>query len=651
MEIQAQEDDGRSSDDQIIRASEDYVRESEEARLRRIGLNRENWDIYHLNQDFGHKRPGQSREFLAKQAMAVEQITEFFQQGLVDIDDWWRCDYKSGIDPQAMPITKEEIKKITDRYLDKLKGGEGFMPFVGDSVKSGLLGAVIIVKVHGNIEKKPFYVFENKVKSMPQGIQKMNPFAKTEFEPTLKRGFKDDWELKLDLLQPFEYGVDPSPRKLYEYQEIYLDYFEVKSMAEGPNKIYDLSILEAIQSEMSEEWERRIEVARQTGQPIPAIQRKKIKIQEFWGTIIDMEKGDILHENVVWTIANDRHILQQPKANPFWHGQSPFVVAPIIRVPGSRWHKALMDAPTKHNIALNEIYNLILDSGMQSVYGLKQYRPDWMEDESSAAEGFLPGQSVAVTSDCPVGAKVVERIDTGSMSQESLAVYNLTNAEFNASSLTNDLRMGVMPNRAVKATEVVESSNSINSIFTGLSKVLEQVFIAQVLELSWKTILQNAENLDSAEMQATLGQDRALAIANLSKQERYAKCIDNTAFSVFGVTKTLSKMKDFKKLTALLQTISGSPVLLNEFASEYSMPKLLQQIMTSLDVNTEKLSMDPQEKIQAQMRIQQSMQQQAQMKAGGNIGAQGASGDQGQIPQATTGPSRPTTESMLPSRG
>jgi hypothetical protein len=339
-------------------------------------------------------------------------------------------------------------------------------------------------------------------------------------------------------------------------------------------------------------------------------------------------------------------LIQKPTPNPWWHGKSPFVVSPIIRVPKSQWHKALMDAPTLHNKALNEIYNLILDSGMMAAYGLKQYRPDYMEDESSAAEGFAPGQSIAVSSDCPPGMKVVEQVATGSMSQESLSVYNLTNAEFNAAALTNDLRMGAMPDRAVKATEVVESSNSITSIFTGIAKVLEIAFIQRTIERSWESVLQNADNLDSPEMQALLGTDRAIAIGAISPQERFAKCIQGTAFNVFGVSKTLAKVKDFKKLTALLQTISGDPILMQEFAQEYSPVKLLQQIMAALDINTTKLEMTPEEKQATQQRIQQGMAQKNQQSAGGNIGS-----DQSQIPQATTGNENPQPQAGIPKLG
>lgn len=632
-----------SENGKVLRISELYYTEADDARKSRLNMNRMNWDMYHLNQDFSHKRPGQSKEFLAKQAMAVEQITEFFQQGLVDIDDWWRVDTKPGVDPAQIPISKDEIKVITDRYFDKLNDGEGLVPLIGDSVKSGLLGSIIIAKVHGKIKNKSFYSFNQRVKNPDKPLA---PGETPELEPVLKRGFKKEWELSIDLVEPFQYGVDPSKRKLFEFQEIYLDWSDVKALAVGPDAIYDYAILEECGKQMDEDYKTQIDRAREADQPIPTIKRKKVSIREYWGTLVDDQTGEIMYENVQWTVANKRHLIQKPIPNPFWHGKSPFIVTPIIRVPGSQWHKALMDAPTLHNKAMNEIYNLILDSGMMAAYGLKQYRPDYMEDESSAAEGFAAGQSIAVSSDCPPGMKVVERIDTGSMSQEALSVYNLTNAEFNASALTNDLRMGAMPDRAVKATEVVESSNSITSIFTGIAKVLEIAFIARLIERSWETILQNADNLDSAEMIALLGQDRAMKIHAISPQERFAKLIDGTAFSVFGVSKTLAKVKDFKKLTALLQTISGDPILIQEFSQEYSMPKLLQQIMNALDINTTKLEMSPEEKQAAQQRIQAAMAQKNQQSAGGNVGS-----DQSQIPQASTGGENPQPQSGIPKLG
>lgn len=587
-------------------------------------LNRRNWDVYHLRQDYSHKRQGQSREFLAKGRMAVEQISNFFQQGLMDIDDWWRADYAPGKKEGELPISKEEIKKLVDIYLDKI----GFLSKVGDCIKSGLLNSLIILKVHGVMVKKPFYKFEQEVNE--KGVKNK-----------LKRGFNDVWELRHTLLMPDEYYPDPSGRGLYEMHELFMDSFDVQALCEGPEAIYDKEVFKKLSLDSDEDYHKKIEKSRQSNQPVPYISRKKIKIQEFWGDVVDNVSGEVIHENVVWTIANDHYILQKPEPNPFWHGKRPFIVTPIIRVPGSVWHTSMMDAPSAHNVALNELYNLILDGGLMATYGIKQYRPDWMEDESEVAEGFMPGQTVAASTNCPPGMKVVERVDTSSISPESLQVFNLTNAEFSASALTNDLRMGVMPSRAVKATEVVEASQSINSVFTGMAKVLEADFIRRVLQMSWEVILQNANDLDSATVRSALGDQRAMDISSMSPEQRFSTMIDGCVFQVFGVSKTISKMNDYKKITAFLQTISASPVLVQEFAQKYSMERLMEEILRSLDINTERLKMDPQEQAMVQQRLQQSMLMQQMMNAGGNLGGGGAGVDQGNIPQAgseNTGP-------------
>lgn len=637
------------TDETIIRATNQYREEAYQNRIVRIEQDRLNWDIYNLNQDFSDKRPGQSREFLPRQAMAVEQITQFFQQGIIDIGDFWRAEYAPGVIPAELPITNAEIQKIVNYYLERVYEGKGFIGFTGDAVKTGLLASNLIAKVYGSMAKKPFYTFTQRM---------VGEGENTHIKTDLKRGMKDIWQCELDLVQPYEFFEDPSGKRLYEMQEIFLDYFEVLRMASGPDAIYDKDMVESLDRQSAEDWEYQLNKARETNEPLPTRQRKKIKLLECWGSILEPTTGELLYENVVWTVANDAWLIQKPVPNPFWHGESPFIKTPIISIPKSTQNKALMDAPTSLNIAQNDLYNLILDSALMAVYGIKQYRPDWMQDDSSAAEGFLAGQSVAVNSKCPPGAKFMEPVQTGTMSQEALNVFNMTSAEFNSAALTNDLRMGVLPARSVKATEVVEASNSITSVFTGLAKVLEVNFIEKIIAKMWKVILQNADNLDSPAMQAILGKDRALEIAALSAQERFARCIDGTVFQVFGVSKVLAKMKDFRKLTAMLQTISSSPILIQEFSSEYSMQKLLAEIMKSLDIDTTKLEMNPQEKMESQQRMQQAMQMHQQMNAGGNVGQQGAGqpgqngvgADQSQIPQSAAGSMHQTASSMIPSQ-
>ena len=70
----------------------DSRNEADEAKSNRMHLNRDNFDMYHLRHDFSHKEEGQSTEVLSKQDMAVEQISSFFQQALVDIGEWFKVE-------------------------------------------------------------------------------------------------------------------------------------------------------------------------------------------------------------------------------------------------------------------------------------------------------------------------------------------------------------------------------------------------------------------------------------------------------------------------------------------------------------------------------------------------------------------------------
>ena len=72
---------------------------------------------------------------------------------------------------------------------------------------------------------------------------------------------------------------------------------------------------------------------------LPPAFRKRVVLHEFWGTLLD-NRGRVIAERQVATMANDRYLIRPPEDNPFWHGQSPFVCAPLVRVPFSvRWNR------------------------------------------------------------------------------------------------------------------------------------------------------------------------------------------------------------------------------------------------------------------------------------------------------------------------
>lgn len=606
-----------ADDKEVVRAIQEYVQEAKMAKTNRMTINRMNFDCYHLNQDYSHKKKGQSREFLAKQAMAVEQIASFMEQGLIDVGQFFKVEPTPG--NKAPIITMDEISKITLNQLEENK----FHSYVADALKLGLLGSLMIAKVYTCKKSKPKYVVEQQ---LSEGAPKSVLYKRDEYVS----------ELKLDLVRHENWYPDPTGNGLYVVEQIEMDLFELIQLAEANPKVYDVEVVKSLQAYIDEMDASN--KSSETGQDVTTAnqsRRKRVTIHECWGTILG-PNGEVLHRNVVTAVANDQFLIRKPTANPFWHGKAPYVVAPLIRVPKSVWHKALMDAPTAHNQALNELYNLILDSGMMATYGIKQLRESWLDDPSQVEEGIAPATTLIVNSSCPPGGKVLERVDTANLSSESINVFQLTDREFQQSALVNDLRLGVLPERTVKATEIVAANQSISGVFSGIARIVETDFISEILDLSWMTLAQTLNEMDKEVLNSLIGEDRVAQILDMSPEAIFAGTVNGHKFKTFGISLTLNKVKDFKKLQGLLQTLATNPLLAQEFSRKYSFHKLMSEIVKSLDINEEKIFSDQKDAaLQTQQKQQQGTPTLQDML---NSMMQGGGGPnmQSQIPQAST---------------
>lgn len=606
---------------------ESYVRryilacrdEADQAKRSRMLRNRDAFDMYHLRHDFSHKKEGQSMEILSKQKMAVEQIKSFFQQALVDLGDWWRCVPRNeSATGEEMSITPEEVQQLTNYMLKKAD----YYSHVGNSVQSALLGSLAVTSTGGKLTSKPKF----KVRSEGRGKTYRKYVEKTEDQT---------WELVLDIIRQENYYPDPQGAGLYKITDSWVDLFEIQKLSEGDDAIYDITEVNKITPYAGDEGIQEFRKSREQGQnTVYGGMRPRVKITEFWGTIVDDGTGEIMCSNCVATLANDTQVIRKPTANPLWHQGHPIIAAPLLEVANSVWHTALMDAPTAHNRALIEIFNLILDAAMMEVHAIKQLRVDVLKDPKQVSDGIKPGDTLQVTSALQPGAKVLEPVTAVSIPPDALNVMNILGQEFNASALTNDLRQGVMPFRAVKATEVVEASNTITSVFQGIAKNVETKLIQPELELAWQTTAQNWDLIDKEVFISLFGPERGEELSQMSPQDVFVNTVNGLRFEVYGITLTLGKTADFKKYMQLLQTIGTSEVLIEEFTKKYDFGKLLGEIMTSLDLSKKKIELD---KMSQQMNAgaPQAPASGAQEQPGGAPGA--SPNPQSQIPQAGAG--------------
>lgn len=550
--------------------------ESDLAKFDRMQQNKANFDLYHGRHDFSHKIPGQSCETLNMQAMAVESTASFFQQALVDEGEWWSAQSKDPRTEEKMKVSVDVISELTQDQLEKAD----ILRHVGLATKSGLLGALQITKVECDYISLPAYVVTRSPNARKAKLKKIN---------------KKSWRLKLAVIPQKNYYPDPTGSGLYEIEDMWIDYHKLCELSEGPDAIYDPAVVADVEcAGGTEDSEEAIDAQRRTGQnPTDSSFRNRVKLTEFWGTILD-EDGEVLCENVVATLANDQWLVRAPTPNPNWDQESPFVCGALMDVPDSVWPKALMDHPTRHNTAINEVYNLMLDGAMRAANGVGMLRHNWIDNPQDAEKGIRPGTTFKINDQAPPGAKVYEMVQTGVLPPDTTTMYNIQRQEFNASALTSDIRQGIMPKKEVAATQIVETSQTITSVFQGITKRLEQTWLKKVLMKSCYQTMQFSDEIDESEIRSVLG-DRADGFLKLTPEERFAETVQGTKFNVFGISQQVAREQDFRKIATLLQTIGASQVFMDAYLKKFSPERTLEEAMRGLKINTRRLEISPAE--------------------------------------------------------
>lgn len=553
----------------VISAIKRCMQESYDARRSRTYRNDRNWDTYLGKQDWSHKQDGQSREFLPKVPVSVEQMGAFIKRGMIQFGDY----YNINIDPALSEVVDgAQLRSLLNVFLDDLWAPPGspplaFSTIISDAVKQALLKCLIILKIHGGFVKTRRFRYDA-----------------DEDEPVLEE--VDEWKPRVDLVRFEDYYPDPSGSGLYEVHRVERDLHEIIQMAD--EGIYDKAAVEQLighdftrpeDEELSDEDRGQDETVK------PAF-RKRVVLDEFWGTLLD-DKGEIAHRNVVAVVANDRFLIRPPEPNPFWHQESPFIVAPLIRVPHSVWHKAIYDHASDLNLAINEMFNLFIDGGMAAVWGIKQLRIEDLDDPSQVEGGIKQGMTLAVKQTLPHNAKVLETISEGDVPQDAMAVFESLQREYNSAALTNELKLGALPPKQVLATEILESSQSQNLMLDGIVADVEKVIMGPALRKLFLVILQNAESIPEAAFTSAIDRKVALLIMRAKPAERFALFAGRAQFRVDGLSASMTRALDFQKVMALLQAVGTNPMLFQAFMAKFSPDRTLRHLMRTLNLNPE----------------------------------------------------------------
>ena len=186
----------------------------------------------------------------------------------------------------------------------------------------------------------------------------------------------------------------------------------------------------------------------------------------------------------------------------------------------------------------------------------------------------------------------------------ALAVLNLTTREHDASAMTNDTRMGFLPQRQVKATEIQSADQSASILLDSFSGDMEGNVIEPTIRKSWLNILQFADDLDKTEVIDAIGVSAAFTLHKMSPAERFAMFAKGMKFRVTGLSGTLSKARDFQKKMAFMQGVQTNPILAESFMRRLNGDKALDSLMRDININPESLELNEEEQKEVGQRVQ-----------------------------------------------
>lgn len=582
-------------DEALVRYTLDIRREAEEARRERMRLNEINRAAYHNRQDWSHKIEGQSREFLPKTSVTVEQFTAFIKRGLVQFGSWFKVEV-GDLDANALT---EWLENEFDTLPTPDGDVEPIETRIAAGVKTGLLEAPLVFKVHGTERERDAWRLGE------------------EGEP--ERSSESEWRLEVDLLKPENVLLDPWKRGLYWIHEDEYDFHDVVALSEGDDPVYDPEVVAKLEGGFvrveREHVARREDSGQREGESPKG--RQPVKLTEVWGTVLQ-EGGEVAEgpvrgsrkhqplRRVLWTIANDKHVIRRPEPWPFWHGSHPFIELTMIDVPFSSFNKALYDQVVPLNHALNELYNLILDGGLASVWGIKELKTQYLEDPSQVTNGIPQGATLLLNENTPPGEGALNQVRGGVVPPDALNTYNLTDREFEVAALTSDMKQGLLPPKDVKATVAAIANEAQGVMLDSIVGDLERG-IGALIRKALLTLAQNMDEASLVRLARNMPNRTALDLLQMTQAERFVTFTRSTT-KVFGISATLQRARDFQRLLAILQLTSQNPLLMRAFLKQYSSDKLLQKAFKLLNLNPTDFERDPDEVAQFPDEIQDVMQ-------------------------------------------
>jgi len=587
---------------QIVNNSLQLWQEAYEARKPIEVIWQKVYNLYNNQYDFSKKAEWQSKQYLPKISNAVRAIVGFVKKAITQEGDWFTVKFLNEKFSSYEPVLK--------RYILYWLNINKFNQIFDEALICGLLSNLMIFKVYWKtsqtmegttIPQKSIVadIKEEKEKTLKDIVLESLGGSFAEAEKEFLSMYTE--ELKIAVVDPFDFFIDPTGRYKYVIHRITMDLSDLKEIAEKSN--YNMKVVEQIEEDYrKQEFEYKEAVRKGMAITKKPTFRKQVELWEFWGDLFD-EYGNIIFRNCTWTIANEKYLIRGPIENPFWHKKAPFIWGPIIKRPLSVYHKNFFEDSIGLAFVLTELLNMMIDTNSYATAKAFEIDMDLLYKPEELTTGIYPGK-VFKKRGGGANLPLIREISLGQVSPQILRIYQEMDREFQNATGTTEFLLGKPATRGrPTATEVAIKSQQSSAFIEDIASCIEDNVLSPLLKMMAILILQYQRSFDDirfVEIQEDI-KNKMKILAALPDEEK-RKLIDIFNFEVKGISGLINKRQNIEKLLNFLEFIMNTPV-----ADYINFSNVLKQIASLLDLDTEDLLL-PEEYVQ-KMRLLKMQQE------------------------------------------
>jgi len=501
------------------------------------------WNLYENRYDFSKKNKWQSQGYVPRLRTSVRRASATLRNALLESKDIFVVE---GIGTPENKAKGFLLTKIVNFWLNY----NNIIALFEEGTKSALLTGLFIFKIYWR-----------KTKELEWGEL---PYYLAPPEAPKEKG-----EVKIEIVDPFDFYVDPTGRNKFCIHILKMDLDELISLAEQGQ--YDSTEVARIQEHYQSPERDWIDQFRKgLGTTTTPSGRREVELMEYWGDLY-LGNGEVA-KNVTCTVANRKYLIRPPTPNPYIHGKFPFVWASPYKRPFCVYGESMAENVIHLQEGITDLYNAMCDGVKYNLVRGFEIDVDAVADEDDFAEGIVPGKIFKKFGQ----GRLVTGVDVGGMGQEAIIFYDLLDREFQNHSGITEFMMGLPGGRTRRtATEIEIKVSEAYTLLNDIARSIETNLLEPLLERIYKLVLQYQE--DFMDLVDILGFEDAQRLSAMTPAERFQAISGNFKYKARGVTVQLTRMRDIERITQLLAILGRSPLI-----QVINMPRLLKKLVEAL---------------------------------------------------------------------